>query len=578
MRASTLQWAGFWLSLLFFQTLLTVWLHAPIDGDASAPSVTSSRAQFRRDSDCAEKLRRERAASQATFFGAQESRPPQQTAPAARVDTAAHAYAADVAAMSAAATSSSPLPPSMPLGATAADLPDIRSSSGGGCPASFMSGTDFAGSDLRMIKLALTLSSLQKQQQCCEECSRAGGCGGWTQANDACWLKKTSGLRQQKGLIGITSGFRSESGGAGCACTTGAAPISSDVDDTKELEAVGLFSESRESQGTCTAVCASVGRWCDASRFAEVNTCPELRRRFPCDACEIGYGLDLPAYRHFTVPFKSGVEGVCFAHATAADGGGARGGLPGARAAWEPRCDGAFAHSFRLCPCARRGGGVRGAEPPAGAIALEARGGAVGFAARVTIGASAVSAAQAAARSKSERAASTDVARILAWAPFEAVRGGGGKVDFVVAWARIKNDGAFEAAIVPARVGSIAVAGGVTLSAGPASPWASKCTASGAGLTRATVGQAATFTIVSRDGGGAARAHGGDGFFTAIVKGPRDSSFAAAVEDNGDGTYRATYTALDGGAGDLLSITVRFLGHAIAGSPFRVALSAATQQ
>ena len=586
-------WAGFLLSLLFCQTLLTIWLHAPLDtGEGGiAGSAALSRAQWKRDADCADKIKRARMAAVAAAdapapaASAAVSVPLVLPLPLPPPHAAVTAPRAVVRAAAVAPTAALPPPAVLPLSAAAAAvLPLLRSSSsGGGCPASFMSGTDFAGSDLRMETLSLTLSSLQKQQKCCEACAASAGCGGWTQANDACWLKRHSNLRKQQGLIGITSGFRPSDGAASCQCNAGGAAVSSAVDAAKELDAVGLFSETSASQSSCTEVCASVGRWCDASRFAEVNTCSELRRRFPCDACEVGYGLDLPGYRHFTVPFSSGVEGVCYTHAAARDSGvggesGGGRGTPGARAKWEPRCDGAFKHSFRLCPCAQHSssGGSSAAQlrGSSSSLAISSRRSSVGFSVVVTLGADAVRSARAAV---DEASASGDLARVLAWAPFEAVRSTrGGKVDFVVAWSRFTADGGFEAAIIPARTGSIAVTRGVSITASKVDQMGRQCTASGGGLTGATVGKEAHFTIVSRNDDGTARTHGGDVFFTAIVKGPMDTTFPATVVDNGDGTYGASYTPLDGAASDALSITIRYLGIPIKGSPFRVPLTKAS--
>jgi len=88
-----------------------------------------------------------------------------------------------------------------------------------------------------------------------------------------------------------------------------------------------------------------------------------------------------------------------------------------------------------------------------------------------------------------------------------------------------------------------------------------QCTACGDGLTCASVGQAAQFTITSKDWQGQQCTRGGMQFAVRI----EGSGVQAAVSDHGDGSYGVQYTLLQEGD---CRVSVMARGQHIQGSPF----------
>jgi len=94
----------------------------------------------------------------------------------------------------------------------------------------------------------------------------------------------------------------------------------------------------------------------------------------------------------------------------------------------------------------------------------------------------------------------------------------------------------------------------------PKEPAAGSCTATGAGLSNLKDNEDGEFTIISKDAKGTQLTVGGHKFEVTIENGPE-----VKVADNGDGTYTASFNALDAGK---YKISVHYKGKDIAGSPF----------
>ncbi|KPP59890.1 tripartite motif-containing protein 45-like [Scleropages formosus] len=99
----------------------------------------------------------------------------------------------------------------------------------------------------------------------------------------------------------------------------------------------------------------------------------------------------------------------------------------------------------------------------------------------------------------------------------------------------------------------------------------SKCVLQGEGAQRGREGQQGHFTLLCRDTTGEPMGRGGDAVLVSIVhRDRRDCTAEATVVDNGDGSYRVSYTPSEPG---LYSVWVCVRAQHIKGSPFVLAVN-----
>jgi len=96
----------------------------------------------------------------------------------------------------------------------------------------------------------------------------------------------------------------------------------------------------------------------------------------------------------------------------------------------------------------------------------------------------------------------------------------------------------------------------------PKEPAAESCIASGPGISELKDNVEGTFTITAKDSKGNTLTVGGHKFDVSIENGPD-----VKVTDNGNGTYTASFDALDAGK---YEIAVEYKGKGISGSPFKL--------
>ena len=100
---------------------------------------------------------------------------------------------------------------------------------------------------------------------------------------------------------------------------------------------------------------------------------------------------------------------------------------------------------------------------------------------------------------------------------------------------------------------------------------AANTTATGSGLKHAAAGREASFTITAHDDQGHLCSLSGDIFVAELKEVKGEKKVEVNVNDNGDGTYLATYTAPAGTKGNY-TMSVLSCGSHIQGSPFTVEL------
>ena len=104
----------------------------------------------------------------------------------------------------------------------------------------------------------------------------------------------------------------------------------------------------------CDAHCASLSLTCEDEALHLANSCAQLERHFPCQACEVSEGPDQPAW--VTSAAGAGFpEGRCLVARGAAPASSVRGGRSGRGGGAEKvaplTCDGRHEKTRRLCVC-----------------------------------------------------------------------------------------------------------------------------------------------------------------------------------------------------------------------------------
>ena len=221
---------------------------------------------------------------------------------------------------------------------------------------------DIAGADLKTVPIPLTKSPLLALAKCCAACE---------QHRDQCKavVLKGVGPCYLKGSASVAAVERAPKITAQNLASIGLVAVVMDriKVSTKHRRLLAAPNPARarvclhgapadassahcvskcKGNPSCDEICHKIGRACSEApavvrKLESTDTCPLLKRQFPCISCETGWGADLPAFRYFNQVMRTGTAGKCFA----------RGQVDGVGGEHRFMCAGRYSNTERLCPC-----------------------------------------------------------------------------------------------------------------------------------------------------------------------------------------------------------------------------------